>query len=174
MVTAPSPAEFQRSGQCSWGCGDSCGVLCRAGSWTRSWWVPSSSGYSVILECLPCPEKVEKRRFLAFAWGAASSASLSVIPVIQSGVFNNWRGQRAALVVGGVQRKAGAVSIKIRALSEAAHKTKEMPLTSHFLTLEAPNPSCGISPAVTLPGLWLLMNYQLYLFIYLPSFPSWP
>lgn len=88
---------------------------------------------------------MEKRRFLGFALRAASSARLSVIPVIQSRVFNNCRGQRARLVVGGVQGKAGAVSIKIRALSEAAHKTKEMPLTSHFLTLEAPNPGCGVT-----------------------------
>lgn len=81
----------------------------------------------MILECLPCPEKVEKRRFLGFASRAASPDSLCVIPAIQSRVFNNWRGQRAVLVVRGVWRKAGAVSIKIRALSEAAHKTKEMP-----------------------------------------------
>lgn len=44
-----------------------------------------------------------------------------------------------------MQRKAGAAAIKIRALAEAAHKTKEMPLTSHFLALEAPNPSCCVT-----------------------------
>lgn len=60
------------------------------------------------------------------------------------------------LVVGGVRRKAGAAAIKIRALSEAAHKTKEMPLTSHFLTLEAPDLSCGVTicdiPCIVAPN----------------------
>lgn len=67
-----------------------------------------------------------------------------------------------------MQRKAGAVSIKIRALSEAAHKTKEMPLTSHFLALEAPNPCCGVTicdiPWIVLPNELFIDLFTWYFF----------
>lgn len=55
---------------------------------------------------------------------STSSAGPFVISITPSGIFNNWRGQKAGLVVGGVRRKAAAVSIKIRA---QAQQPKEMP-----------------------------------------------
>ena len=66
-----------------------------------------------------------------------SSARPSVLSVIQSGVFNNSRGQEAGLVVGGVWRKADAVSIKIRARSVDSSPAEGNALTSHFLAFEA-------------------------------------
>lgn len=72
-----------------------------------------------------------------------SSASPSVLSIIQSGVFNNSRGQKAGLVVGGVQRKADAVSIKIRARSVDSSQNQGNALTSHFLAFEAYNTYCS-------------------------------